>query len=153
MINPNWPRWIHASLTIHFEDARQTLPFFVEGQTRPTGVTDFAEYRQDGPFFNEININNFYVDVLASIMIQIVPDKDTHKLDRLVGIFLPAFEKAICMYRHGNGPGDDGEQFGTLRLSTNAGERIRVDKFGQTQSATKVAQASIEARYRMILKV
>ncbi len=150
MLNPAWNRWIYASLSFHFSEARQNIPFYVEGQIRPTTVYNFAEYRQDGPFYNEVNPDHWHIDVVAAILVQIVQDDaDIHKLERWSGIFASAFEQSICCYRYGDEQNDDGGQFGVLQLKP--GQLIRIDKFGQVQAATRILQASIEARYRMDL--
>lgn len=154
IINPNWNRWIYASLTDHFQSLRQNIPFFVEGQNRPDDVSEFAEFRMDGPLYNELNNHYWYIDITATIIIQSVQnDSDIHRLDRLIGIFLAAFTTDIPVFRYGDDPDtDDQDQFGCLRLSPAFGERIRVDKFGQIQVAMPVTQASLEAHYIMSLK-
>lgn len=152
MLNPAWNRWIYVSLSVHFEEARGSIPFFVEGQIRPTTIYDFAEYRQDGPFYKEVNPDHWHIDVLASVLIQMVQDNnDIHKLERWSGVFASAFERDICCYRYGDEQNDDGGQFGVL--SIRPGEYVRVDKFGQTQPAARILQASIECRYRMDLTI
>ena len=114
--NKNWSRWLQASLATHFDDRREDVPFFVEGQIRPSTVVDFAELRTDGPFFNEINFEYWHVDLTVAILIQIVQDGNLHKLDNMIGVFMPAFTKAICCYRMGDGIDDDNLRFGVLRL-------------------------------------
>lgn len=151
MINSNWSRWIVASLSVHFDNERQSIPFYVEGQIRPATIYDFAELRMDGPFFHEVNQDYWYVDVNPAILIQIIQSNETHKLERYIGIFSAAFTKSICVYRYGDGPNDDGNQFGVLVMQPDS--PVRVDKFGQVQSATRIAQAAIETRYRMRLLV
>jgi hypothetical protein len=145
-VHPNWSRWITASLYKHFNDRRQDVPFFVEGQIRPSTVGEFAEYRMDGPYFNEINSHYWYVDVLPAILVQIIQDTNIYKLERFTGIFASAFETDISVRKYGDGNGELG------CLSLVPGTHIRVDKFGQIQAATRIAQASIEARYQMKLK-
>lgn len=149
--NPNWSRWIFASLTDHFNSLRQTIPFFVEGEIRSSEIANFAEFRMDGPFFNEINVRHWHIDLIAAILIQIIQDQDIHKLERYIGVFLPAFKTDIPVYRFGDQEEDDNLQFGCLTLDSNFGEKIRIDKFGQIQAATRIAQASIEAHYKMAL--
>ena len=46
--NPNWDRWIFASVTKHFNDAAvaASIPMFVEGDSRITAEQlDYFEFR------------------------------------------------------------------------------------------------------------
>ena len=152
-VNANWNRWIFASLTSYFAARRQGIPFYIEGQSRPDTVSNFGEFRLDGPLYNELNNHYWTVDVTVTIIISIVQDdQDIHKLDRIIGIFLAAFTTDIPVFRYGDNPNiDTQEQLGCLKLSPAFGERIRVDKFGQIKVATPITQASIEAHYVMTL--
>lgn len=143
MLNPNWSRWIFASLSTHFDSLREEIPFFIEGQIRPTDVSNFAELRMDGPFFTQLSSTYWEIAILPSILIQIVQDDDLHKLDRYIGIFASAFRNTIEIFQYG----DDDLFLDCLFIQG----QIRVDKFGQTQAATRVAQATIEANYKMRL--
>jgi hypothetical protein len=152
VISIHWSRWIFASLTNHFSDHAQSTNFFVEGQNRDPSITDYAEFRMDGPYFNEINSSYWKIDVIAAIIVNIIQnDADIHKLDRIIGIYLAAFTPNIDVFKYGDSEIDDQSLLGCLKLATNTGERIRVDKFGQVRAATRVAQASIEAHYELNL--
>jgi hypothetical protein len=147
-INPNWSRWFFASLTSFFNDNIIGLPFYVEGQTRDSKVSDFVEFRMDGPYFNELNVKYWTVDVLVSLIIQNVQDDvDIHKLERNIGLCAFAFKTDIPIYRYG----DDDSLLCCIKLSTQPNDKIRIDKFGQTQAAVPINQASIEARYNTTL--
>jgi hypothetical protein len=114
-------------------------------------VSDFGELRLSGPYINQVNPGNWVIDVLVTTLIQIIQEDDVFKIDRAIGIFLAAYKTDIDVLKLGTGEDDDQTQLGCLRLVSTAGEKIRVDKFGQIQAANRIAQATIEARYRLTL--
>lgn len=145
ILNPNWSRWIFASLTNHFDGLRQSFPFYIEGQNREDTISSFAEFRSNGPYFNEVSKNYWNVSLLAAIIIQIVSnDIDIHRLERTIGIFASAFSPYIDLFKYGDGVDDDQSKFGCLYIDSP----IRIDKFGQTRVAVPVVQASLEAEYK-----
>lgn len=154
IINPNWSRWIFASLIDHFSSMKQNTNFFVEGEDRDPKISDFAELRLDGPYFNELNVDFWTIDINVAIIIQTVRnDEDIFKLQRFIGIYVQPFTTDIPIYKYGEGSDDDQSLLGCLKLATNPGEKIRVDVFNQIKAATPVGQASIEAHYNMSLIV
>jgi hypothetical protein len=145
----NWPRWFYTSIVKHFSLRNGDIPFYIEGQSRPTTKNDFAELRIDGPYFNEVSHAVWDINILVAILIQIVQnDTDLFKIQRFTGVFFEAFTTDLPVFRFGDGERDDAKQFLCLSLSPDRNERIRVTQYGQIQSGTNVAQASIEARYQ-----
>jgi hypothetical protein len=137
----DWSRWIFASLSNHYYNQRQGIPLFIEGQYRSETVSNFAQFRIDGPFFEEINYAYWKVELTAAILIQIVwNDQDLHKLQRMLGVFQAACDSQIGLFRYG----EDSSKFGCL----NRVGPVRTNQLGQIQSAVKIAQGVVEARYQ-----
>lgn len=155
-VDPNWTRWIAASLCKHFKDSLDSsgLPLFVEGQLRRTDhLEDYAELRYTGPRFNELSRGYWQIDVDLDVLI-VSKSKNTSIFDPEidVGAVLAAFTEDIPVQKYGNKPGDDPDvQLGCLRLNPEGGE-IVVNNFGYPQDQVRLRQASVEATYRMNLQ-
>ena len=155
-INPNWSRWIFASLSKHFYDAYTAagVPLFIEGQHRDTRqLPDFFEMRVDGPDLHEISKDCYYFRVEVNILVQsVMNDTNYHRIHQNVGVAAAAFAKAIPVYRKGNGPQDDQSFVGCLQLLQNKSSRdfLEINHFGQIDVSTKLIQATVEGHYKMI---
>jgi hypothetical protein len=152
--DPNWPRWIFASVSKHFQDRRGTLTFYIEGQERDSPMpTDLLEFRMDGPYETEISKNYWDLYIEVSILIQAMKDdKDYHRIHRYCGLVAQAFT-SIPVYKYGDGVDDDQTLLGCLNLVQNVGkhERIQINHFGQIEKDTPLLQSSVEGHYRMDL--
>lgn len=152
--NPNWPRWIFASTSKHFNDRRGDVSFYIEGQERnvPAAV-DLFEFRMDGPYETELNKNYWKLFIEVSLLIQSTKDdKDYHRVHRLAGQIASAFT-SIPVYKYGDGVDDDQSLLGCLNLVQSIGkrERIQINHFGQIDPSTPIIQSSVEGHYDMYL--
>ena len=158
--NPNWPRWIFATVSRHFAAAAATagLPLFIEGQHRNTRkLKDFFELRMDGPTLREVSKGCWVLRIEINILVQsTMDDSNYHRIHQNVGIAIAAFEKAISVFKLGkNTPTPDDQSFlGCLTLLQNAETRdfIEINHFGQIDIKTKLIQASVEGHYAMLLQ-
>jgi len=156
--NPNWPRWIFATISRHFTDAAQLagLPLFIEGQHRATrDFKDFFELRLDGPLMREISKDCWLLQIEVNILVQsIMDEKNYHRLHQNVGTLTAAFEKSINVWRYGNNPQDDKSFVGCLQLLQDSEHRdyLEVNHFGQIDIKTKLIQATVEGHYKMLLQ-
>ena len=156
--NPNWPRWIFATVSKHFTEAAQEaeLPLFIEGQHRSTRkYKDLLELRMDGPTLREPSKGCWYLRLEINILIQsTMDDKNYHRIHQNVGVVAAAFEKAISVYKYGNNPQDDKTFVGCLQLIQNRETRdfIEINHFGQIDPKTNLMQASVEGHYKMVLQ-
>lgn len=152
--NPNWPRWIFASTSKHFQDRLGSLAFYIEGQERTKQTTtDLIEYRMDGPYETEVNKDYWELYIEISILVQATKDgKDFHRIHRNVGLVAAAFT-SIPVYKLGNSVDDDQSLLGCLELVQNVGhhERIQINHFGQIEKDTPLLQSSVEGHYKMHL--
>lgn len=153
-INKNWPRWIFASVSKHFDDRRQGLPMFIEGQHRDTrSLKDFIELRMDGPQFTEVSHNYWRLYFEVNILVQSTMDEHSyHRIHTNVGIVAAAFSD-IGLMRYGTGPSDDQEQWGCAGLLQDTRKRQHLDifHFGQIDKQTKLMQATVEGHYETFL--
>ena len=153
--NPNWSRWIFASISKHFDDCKGDLDLYIEGQYRDLKpAKDFIELRVDGPFITELTKGEYKLRFEVNVMVQSrMDDINYHRIYTDVGkvssIFLP-----MQVYKYGTGSEDTGESFGCLKLlqSTRTRERIQVNHFGQIEPEVPLVQASVEGHYEITLK-
>jgi len=147
-IDPNWARWIRASVDKHFVDlfAASSLATFVEGQHRATrSLKDFVEVRMDGPDISEVSKNYYVLRVDVSILIHsTMDDTNYHRIDASIGITTAAFS-TVKVYRYGT-PGDD-TLLGCLTLQ----DELQVLRYGQRSPDKKLQHASVEGHYKMTL--
>lgn len=156
-VNKNWPRWIFASVSKHFDAEKQGLHMFVEGEHRDTrDKLDFLEFRLDGPYITEVSKGYFRLYIEVNILVQSTKNQtNIHRIHENVGIAAAAFWNGIKVFKYGNGVDDDQSYLGCLQLVTDARgkERIQISHFGQIEPKTRVLQATVEGHYEMFLKV
>lgn len=152
--NPNWPRWLFASTSKHFNDRRGDVSFYIEGQERNVPAPkDLFEFRMDGPYETELNKNYWRLYIEISILIQSTKDdSDYHRIHRHCGTVASAFT-TIPVYKYGDGVDDDQSLLGCLTLIQDVGkrERIQINHFGQIDASTPLLQSSVEGHYEMTL--
>ena len=151
MLNQNWPRWVFASVSKHFDDKRQGLPLHIEGQHRDTrSLKDFIELRMDGPHFTEVSQNYWRIYVEVNILIQSTMDESSyHRIHQNAGIVAAAFT-GIGLFKYGNGINDNpAVQWGCLQLlqDTSRREELVIRHCGQVEPATKLLQSTVEGHY------
>jgi len=156
--NPNWPRWIFASVSKHFTDSVSAagLTLFIEGQHRDTReLKDFLEMRTDGPTLREVSKGFWVFRLEINILVQsAMDDKNYHRIHQDVGVAAAAFATAIDVFKLGNNPQDDQSYLGCLILIQNRSSQdyLEINHFGQIDKKTKLMQASVEGHYRMELE-
>lgn len=155
-VNKNWPRWIFASVSKHFDAEKNGLKLFIEGQHRDTREDkDFLEFRLDGPYITEVSHNYFRLYIEVNVLVQSTKDQTSyHRIHENVGIAAAAFWNGIKVFKYGDGVGDDDSYLGCLRLVTDARgkERIQISHFGQIEPKTRLLQATVEGHYEMFLQ-
>jgi len=150
-LDQNLPRWIFASVSKHFNDRRQGIPLFIEGQLRNTrALEDFIELRVDGPYYTEVSKGFWNVYIEINVLIQAAQDQaDYHRIYKSVGIVAAAFEQVISIFKLGDGVDDDDSLVTCLKLlgDKEKRERIQISHFGQVEPETGIFQATVEAHY------
>lgn len=153
--NRHWPRWVFASVCKHFNDRKEALPLYIEGQHRDANPPkDFLELRMDGPYLTEESKDYWRLYIEISILVQsTVDDQDYHRIHKSVGQVAEAFTEGISVFKYGDGDDDDQSLIGCLQLVQDLGkrERIQINHFGQVEAATPLRMASVEGHYVMYL--
>ena len=127
---------------------------FVEGAHRETeSLTEFIEFRMDGPYFTETSKDYWHVYFEINIMLQtLLSETDLHAIHRLAGEVSAAFTE-IPIYKYGEGVDDDDSFIACAKLKQDKRkrERIQVNHFGQIEPETKLIQATVEGHYELYL--
>ena len=157
-IDPNWARWIMASVTQHFRTKlKPTAPVFVSGvQFIPEEVKDFFEIRVDGPHLREWSIGFWRVYVEVSILIQSSMDQsdgDIYRLQQNIGITQASFLGGIPILKKGDGEFDTGERIGCLSLlrPKYGRDSLEANNFGQVGPQLGLMQAAVEGHFDMLI--
>lgn len=151
-MNDNWPRWIFASVSKHFETALSSFKMFIEGEERDKWEkSDFIELRVDGPYFREIQ-SSWIAKIEINILLQVVMVNDVHLIHRNTGLIASAFTP-IVVYKYGDGVDDDDSQIGCLKLVQNirANELLVISHFGKIKPDLPLLQASVEGHFEIDL--
>ena len=153
-INPNWDRWIFASVSNHFNTLAIAvpLPLFIEGQHRDTReIKDFFELRLDGPRMTEVSANNWQIRIEINCLVQSAMDETNyHRIRQNTGVVAAMFT-GIGIFKYGDGLDDDQSQIGCMILLQDKRGRdfLEISHFGQIEPATKLLQSTVEGHYEM----
>ena len=154
-INQNWPRWIFASISQHFEDGKGDYPLYIEGQERDTKGEDIhLELRVDGPYVYHHSKGDFTLYFEVNVLIQAKKTGiNYHTLYDVIGQVVALFVN-IKVYKYGDAVGDDDSLLGCMKLISNREdrERIMVSHFGQLDPHVDVIQAGVEGHYDFSLQ-
>ena len=146
--NTNWPRWIKASLTKHFESYKGDLTFILEDV--PMDVADpreRVEFRTDGPDFSEPSDGWWIGRVVVNLLLVLqISKSDAYRVERFIGQMQAAFIH-VCIKKYGSAGGDDGTHVGTMYVSPARYPKIAVDRFGQLDPNIKLDYTTLEAEY------
>jgi hypothetical protein len=161
-INPNWARWIAASLAVYYKAVADSLsiPILVEGidEREPEKMeNDRAELRVNGPFIRQLSAGYFRLDVDSNILLTDLmggEEENTYNLMDWAGTFQQAAEKTIHVYRYGPDTAgvDDGSLVGCLTVRGRK-EGSDIFHFGQVSTDSRVRQAAVDTQHWMFLTV
>lgn len=158
--NPNWTRWIFASVAKNLSAVATTnsIPVIVEGINDETDTftedTDHIEIRISGPYSRKLPGNEYHIHMDVNVILTSRFDgaqKNRHALLTNAGLFHESMDQAILIYRYGNSVGDDSSYLGCLIPRSGKNDTIRVIHFGKVDPTDKVKQSVVDARYEMYL--
>jgi len=158
-VNPNWTRWIFASIAKTLKAVATTngISVIVEGIDDETNsftkATDHVEIRISGPFTKEMS-GEYKILVDVNVLLTSRFDgkqKNRHAILTNAGLFHEAMDKAILIYRYGNTITDDDTYLGCLTLRSGKNDTLRVIHFGKVDITDKIRQSVVDARYEMYL--
>jgi hypothetical protein len=152
-MNPNWIRWICASVASHMDEAFKLydppLQMFLEGTPRATdNLEDWTELRMNGPCFSSGSEGEWIVEKLeVNIFIQSkFNQQDAYRIYKNIGLVCAAFTQ-IPVYKLGDQPQDDGTLITCLNLKTSGREELKVIQLGQVTPTTQLVRAMVEGDY------
>lgn len=161
--NPNWARWIFASVAYHLKQVAQAhaVSVLVEhlDERTPTFMqaSDRAEIRITGPFSQKLSEGYYRIWLDANVLLTSRYDgevKNAYTVLKNAGYFHEAMDQPIAVWNYGNEAGDypDSQVFlGCLMPRPGRNESVRVLNFGQLDKTDKVKQTAVDARYVMYL--
>lgn len=146
-MNPNWPRWIFASVTKYFVDTLN-VEVFVHGTNRPTPQSpEFVELIVNGPMMEPLS-GEVKIIVPVTFWYKVsMSEVNFHRKYTLAGEVAAAFQ-CIRLFRYGTGSDDDNEQFGIL----TAPEEVSIHHYGQIDKDVRLEQGSILGTYQTYLE-
>lgn len=167
MANPNWARWIFASVGYHLKQASTGTgaAILVEHLDERTEAfmqaADRAEIRITGPFVQELSKGCYRLWVDANVLLTSRYDgakKNANDIIKFAGVFQAAMDLPIPVWNYGNEADDwkDGQpdtqvHIGCLLPRPGKNESIKLFHFGQTDKTDKLKQTVVDARYVMYI--
>lgn len=151
-IDPNWARWIRASINDHFVNSDRTdpvlglIPMFFEGQVRSNERSGSEmELRLHGPHIHEVSKNYYKVIVEPSVILQTPENEsDMYAFDRVIGLAAAMFDRCIAVFKYGPDPGDDDSYvFGLQREDSPE----TLTPYGKVNASTRIHEGSVSATY------
>ncbi len=156
MADPNWVRWIHASLAVYLQSvaaAAPAVPSFIEHiETRHPDFHEQplrVELRINGPFTVQESMSDWNGRVFVNVLITSVIGKqtDAYALHRVVGRFHAALDTSIAVLKYGDGEAP----VGCLQIPSGTSTPVRTLFFGQLDPTDQVEQAMVTAVYDITL--
>lgn len=153
-MNPNWDRWIFASICKFFTDRADGLIMYVEGTEHPAPTeASYVEIRTTGPITKQLTSNSFKLDVIINALINVLGEHgDNHLIYRITGKIASIFQSCIPVFKFGDTADDNPTiQIGVLQLTPNGGRDIETSHFGQVAPDVKLLQSTVEGAYKIYL--
>jgi len=161
--NPNWARWIFASVAYVLKECatNANLAVLVEHLDERSAAfmdaTDRVEIRITGPFSQELSKGYFRLYVDVNVLLESRYDgaiKNANDILVNAGLFQNAMDSPIPVWNYGNQVGDyvDGNTatqvfLGCLEPRPGNSDSIRVLHFGQAPPPDKMKSSMVDARY------
>lgn len=156
--DPNWPRWVQASVADHFKSVAtaQQYPALVEGIDERTTEfmesTERLEIRVNGPFIKELSKGYWHFQVDANILIFSHMDgslPNAYSGTIMAGYMAQAASQPISVYKYGTGVDDDQSLIGCLTLRRGDDESVKVFHFGEINREDRLRQMGVDVSLEM----
>ena len=143
------PRWIKASVYKHFDDRKQGVPLFLEGDKRSTNEKQaYAELRMDGPFFKKLTAIEWNVYIEVNVLVQTIRKREKlYTNSTNSGIIAEAFTDHIDIYRYGGELVDDESFVGCLNLNMDGKRPLTIRDVGESRPTEPLNQTQVEGHY------
>lgn len=156
--DPNWPRWVQASVADHFKTVADnlSLPSLVEGIDERT--TEFMEspnryeIRVNGPDIVEWSYGYWHFEVGTNILIHSYMDGKTTNAyfgTQMTGPMAQAASQPIPVFKYGDGPNDDQSLIGCLTLRRGQKESVKIFHFGEINKEDRLRQLGVDVNLEM----
>jgi len=158
--NPNWARWIFASLATYLKQVAtdNEVEVLIEGVDDRTDeimqAADHVEIAITGPFSREMSRNYYELRVGVRLLIQSRmnnPPKNRYTPQHIAGIYHEAMDTVIAVYRYGDDSVDDQSLLGCLSPARGRNDALRVFHFGQMTPTDRLRQSMVDCWYEMEL--
>jgi hypothetical protein len=150
--NPNWGRWIAASITKEFMDdfASSDYKLLADGQIliESSNEKGQLELRIDGPNHRQPS-SGYYIleDIVINCHAQVYNSNDLYEERRIAGLLEVWLGRDHCIYRYG----DDDTLLGGLVFQTRGRlDGVKTHYFGKEEH-DNFEQLSVEANYNLYL--
>lgn len=166
--NPNWARWIFASVADVLKEVATdaSLPVLVDHLDERSDAfmkaSDRVEIRITGPFSQQISHAYHRVQVDVNVLLTSRydgPSKNAMSILKFAGLFHEAMDSPIPVFNYGNEPDDFDDDnpssqvfLGCLTPRPGRNEAVRVFNFGQNDKTDKLKQTVVDARYVIYLE-
>lgn len=152
-INPNWIRWLHASIMSHLEtelllqpacinsDGSLRLQLFQEGEfdTSRGNNQERIEFRVDGPYAQPCPGDyGLYVEINCLISV-LQNESNLYRPQEITGAVAAVLSKSICLKKLGVQAGDDSSTWAVLRLG-----RVFTVNYGKIGPDISMVQSTVE---------
>lgn len=110
MINPDWARWIFASVSKYYKDVSNTIgvPIYVEGDDQQTvSIPEYFELRILGPNIVEPTSGVFRITLTVNILVTVAKSQNTKFRIHQIGGLLQSYASDIPIKKLGSIAGDD----------------------------------------------
>lgn len=159
--DPNWPRWIVASVSDHFKTLADEidLPLLVEGiderEAEKIRAANHFELRIHGPETKEVSKGYFRLYVEINLLVTSIMGgvkQNAHEFVQFLGLIQQAASEDIPIMKFGLTPDVDDQSFlGCLKPDSARGEALTVFHFGEIDRERHIRQSAVDGRYRMEL--
>jgi hypothetical protein len=150
-INENWPLWIVASCTKHFDSKRQGIHMYVEGCDRKTAaqsMSEWVEFRIKGPKFKELSKGEYETVCDINVLVCVTKKAKFYRAEEIGGLFLAAYTE-IPIKEYGTSPEGVEPFVECFRLADNY---VEFTNLGLVEPANGIIQAVVAGRYKMMLR-
>lgn len=148
--DPNWPRWIKASLDKVVDANKGPYLIFHEGQNRPSPwPPKLMEFRIATVDIRETTKDFWRIEVEAQLICATALSTDFFAIDRMTGDACAILQRSVPVYKWGDGSGDDPTvQIGCLTWwKFTDGVNTPIHHFGQVDTTNKRLEATVAAKY------
>lgn len=143
-MNPNWIKWIVASINQHFTTSAGATYVQLQGFPEQTADKDeWYDLKTSGPDIRKRGPSDFLLTFEVNIAVNVKLDSsEIYNVHSLAGTIAQYFF-SIPILKYGDGDA----QIGCLAPATD----VFVSHFGQPDPDKKILQSTVEARYEMKL--